>query len=209
LVNTLKNNDNKVKTVVSASAIGWYGPDLITGKYFVETDAADKSFLGETCRLWEASIESVQQLGKRLVKLRTGIVLSNNGGAFVEFKKSLKFGVASILGNGKQIISWIHIDDLCKLYINAIENENLNGSYNAVSPEPVSNKELIVKLAKKMKGNFYIPLHVPEFMLKLILGEQSIEVLKSTTVSCEKIKQAGFSFLYPSLDVALIELCKK
>lgn len=208
LVTALKNNQNKVKTVVSASAIGWYGPDIIPGKKFVETDPADKSFLGETCRLWEQSIEPVTQLGKRLVKLRTGIVLSNDGGAFPEFKKSLKFGIASILGNGKQIISWIHIDDLCRLYIDAIENNELNGTYNAATPQPVSNKELTLMTARKLKS-FFIPLHVPSFALKIILGEQSIEVLKSATVSCEKIKQTGFSFLYPLLDAALSELCKK
>jgi uncharacterized protein (TIGR01777 family) len=209
IFNTLKNNSNSVKTIVSASAIGWYGPDIITGKYFVETDEADKSFLGETCRLWEANIEPVEQLGKRLVKLRTGIVFSNDGGDFVEFKKSLQFGVAAILGNGKQIISWIHIDDLCKLYINAIENEKLSGSYNAVAPEPIANKQLIVEIAKKIKGKFFIPAHVPEFVLKIILGEQSIEVLKSTTVSCEKIRQTGFSFLYPTVEMALTQLCDK
>ena len=209
IFNTLKNNSNSVKTIVSASAIGWYGPDIIADKSFVETDEADKSFLGETCRLWEASIEPVEQLGKRLVKLRTGIVFSNDGGAFVEFKKPLQFGVAAILGNGKQIISWIHIDDLCKLYINAIENEKLSGSYNAVAPQPIANKQLIVEIAKKIKGKFFIPAHVPEFVLKIILGEQSIEVLKSTTVSCEKIKQTGFSFLYPTVETALDQLCNK
>jgi uncharacterized protein (TIGR01777 family) len=209
IFNTLKNNSNSVKTIVSASAIGWYGPDIVAGKYFVETDSADKSFLGETCRLWEASIEPVEQVGKRLVKLRTGIVFSNEGGAFVEFKKPLQFGVAAILGNGKQIISWIHIDDLCKLYINAIENEKLSGSYNAVAPQPVANKQLIVEIAKKIKGKFFIPAHVPEFVLKIILGEQSIEVLKSTTVSCEKIKQTGFAFLYPTVETALAQLCDK
>jgi len=205
LVDVLKNNPNNVQTVVSASAIGWYGPDIIPGKMFVETDPADKSFLGETCRLWEESIAPVSQLGKRLVKLRTGIVLSNDGGAFPEFKKSLKFGVASILGNGRQMISWIHIDDLCRLYIAAIENNDLNGSYNAVASQPVNNKELTLMAARKSKA-FFIPIHVPSFVLKIVLGEQSIEVLKSTTVSCEKIKQAGFQFLYPSIDSAISEL---
>ena len=209
LVTTLKNNSNSVKAIISASAIGWYGPDTIPGSYFNEDYKADKSFLGETCRLWEQSIEPIEQLGKRLVKLRTGIVLSNDGAAFVEFKKSLQFGVAAILGSGKQMISWIHIDELCKLYIAAIENENLRGSYNAVTPEPVSNKQLITALAKKIKGRFFIPIHVPAFMLKIILGKQSIEVLKSTTVSCNKIRQTGFVFLYPTLESALTELCKK
>jgi uncharacterized protein (TIGR01777 family) len=209
LFNTLKNNSNKVRSIASASAIGWYGKDIFPNKKFTENDPADKSFLGETCRLWEANIEPVQQLDIRLVKLRTGIVLSNDGGAFAEFKKSLKFNLAAILGNGKQIISWIHIDDLCRLYIDAIENENLSGSYNVVTPEPVSNEQLITRLAQKIKGKFFVKVHVPTFVLKLILGEQSIEVLKSTTVSCNKIQQEGFRFLYPTVEAALEQLCNK
>ena len=212
LINALQKNTNNVKAFISASAIGWYGGDtkaLLHKNGFIETDPADKNFLGETCRLWEESIESITKLNKRLVKLRTGIVLSNDGGAFTEFKRSLRFGIAAILGSGKQMISWIHIDDLCRMYIYAIENENLSENYNAVAPSPVNNKTLILKLAKKMRGQFYIPIHVPQFLLKLILGQRSIEILKSATVSCEKIKATGFTFLYPSIDAALKELSKK
>lgn len=212
LINALQKNTNNVKAFISASAIGWYGGDtkaLLHKNGFIETDPADKNFLGETCRLWEESIEPVTKLNKRLVKLRTGIVLSNDGGAFTEFKRSLRFGIAAILGSGKQMISWIHIDDLCRMYIYAIENENLSENYNAVAPSPVNNKTLILKLAKKMRGQFYIPIHIPQFLLKLILGQRSIEILKSATVSCEKVKATGFTFLYPSIDAALKELSKK
>ena len=210
LITTLKNNSNKVKTIVSASAIGWYGEDAVKdGKVFVETDAAATGFLGETCRLWEQSISQFEAPGKRLVKLRTGIVLSNNGGALAAFKKPIIFGVAGILGNGKQVVSWIHIDDLCRMYIVAIENDLLSGVYNAVAPEPVTNKTLTIELANTMKGKFYIPLHVPVFILKIMLGERSLEVLRSTTVSCTKIQQTGFTFLYPTIKTALKQLCSK
>lgn len=210
LITTLKNNSNKVKTIVSASAIGWYGEDAVKdGKVFVETDAAATGFLGETCRLWEQSISQFEAPGKRLVKLRTGIVLSNNGGALAAFKKPIIFGVAGILGNGKQVVSWIHIDDLCRMYIVAIENDLLSGVYNAVAPEPVTNKTLTIELANTMKGKFYIPLHVPVFILKIMLGERSLEVLRSTTVSCTKIQQTGFIFLYPTIKTALKQLCSK
>ena len=207
IINTLKNNHNKVTSVVSASAIGWYGEDIIKGKLFVETDAAANGFLGETCRLWEQSIQPVETLNKRLVILRTGIVLSNSGGALSEFKKPIGLGVAGIIGNGKQVVSWIHIDDLCRLYINAVKNEKLSGCYNAVAPEPVTNKTLTVVLAKKMNGKLFIPLKVPAFILKIMLGDRSIEVLKSTSVSCAKIKQTGFTFLFPTIDMALQQLC--
>ncbi len=210
LVKALKEIPNKVKAVISASAIGWYGPDetIPAAKPFVETDPADASFLGQTCMKWERSIEPVMQLGKRLVILRTGIVLSNEGGAYAEFKKPLKLGVAGILGNGRQMISWIHINDMAGLYLFAIENENLSGIYNAVAPQPVSNQQL-VETMKKERGGFGISMHVPAFVLKAALGEMSIEVLKSTTVSSKKTEAAGYSFIFPNIEVAVRNLNKK
>ena len=206
IVESLKTIPNKVKAVVSASAIGWYlipnpspqGGEGSGVRKFVETDPSANDFLGNTCKKWEESIDPVTQLGKRLVKLRIGIVLSKDGGAMKEFLKPLKFGVAAILGNGKQIISWIHIDDLVRMFIAAIENEQLTGVYNAVAPHPVSNKELTLALAKSRK-HFFIPVHVPSFLLKLMLGEMSIEVLKSSTVSCNKIQETGFQFNFPGI----------
>ena len=204
-VNEIPNN---IKAIVSASAIGWYGADLLipNPKPFVETDNADDSFLGETCRLWEQSFAPLTVMGKRLIILRTGIVLSNNGGALAEFKKPVKLGVAAILGNGKQVLSWIHIDDLCRIYADAIANENLRGVYNAVAPNPVDNKTLTLELAKQMKGKFFVSMHVPTIILKIMLGELSIEVLKSATVSATKIRNAGFQFLFPTIERALKDL---
>lgn len=204
IVDSLIKIPNKVKAVVSASAIGWYGadPTIPNPKPFAESDPADSSFLGETCKQWEESIEPVMLLGKRLVKLRTGIVLSEEGGALKEFIKPQRFGVAAILGNGKQIISWIHIDDLVQLFIVSIENETWNGTYNAVAPNPVSNKELTLQLAKS-RNKFFIPVHVPSFVLKLVLGEMSVEILKSATVSSQKIHEAGFQYSFAAINDAL------
>ena len=207
LVTALSTIPNKVKAVVSASAIGWYGPDTATSlqKGFNEDSPADNAFLGETCRLWEHSIEPVSSLGIRLVKLRIGIVISKMGGALPEFMKPLKWGIAAILGNGNQVISWIHHEDLCRMFVFALENELLKGSYNAVSSCPVSNKELTICLAKLIKGTYFIPINVPTFVLKLMLGEMSIEVLKSATVNNYKIKNAGFTFQFPQIEAALKE----
>ena len=208
LTKTLQEIPNKVKAVISASAIGWYGADPVipNPKPFTEDDPADSSFLGETCKQWEESTEPVTQLGKRSVKLRTGIVLSKQGGALKEFEKPLRFGIAAILGNGRQVYSWIHIDDLVRLYITAIEDDNMRGAYNAVTPKPVSNKELTLHLARTKKGSFFIPVYIPSFALKIALGEMSIEVLKSATVSCDKIHYSGFTFLYPTIEAALKNL---
>lgn len=206
LINTLREYTNKVKVVVSASAIGWYKP---TATIHTEEEAADDSFLGATCKLWEDSVQPFTALNKRLVTYRIGIVLSTNGGALAEFIKPIRLGIAAILGNGKQIVSWIHIDDLCNLFINAIENEHLAGTYNAVAPAPVSNKELTLLLAKKIKGKFFIPLHVPGFVLKIMMGDRSIEVLKSNEVSSNKIQQTGFKFLYNTCEEAVENLCQE
>lgn len=212
LIKALKEIPNGVKAVVSASAIGWYGPDKSGKKIshrFIESDSHDQSFPAEVCKWWEESIQPVTSLGIRLVKFRFGVVLGNNGGALAEFKKPVRFGIASILGGGSQVISWIHVDDLCRLITFAVENDKIEGVYNAVTPNPVTNKELILKLAKKMRGKSFIPIHVPGWVLRAILGEMSIEVLKSTTVSSEKIQQTGFQFLYPQIDAALNDLIKK
>jgi hypothetical protein len=211
LVKALKEIPNQVKSVISASAIGWYGADTAVSRKqgFTEEAPADTQFLGETCRLWEESIRPVEQMGIRLVKLRTGIVLGNEGGALAEFKKPLKAGIAAILGDGRQMVSWIQADDLCRMYLHALENEEIRGAYNAVAPHPVSNKQLTVTLAKQMRGNFYIPVHVPSFVLKIALGEMSIEVLKSATVSSRKIEATGFSFRYPTIEMALQQLFDK
>ncbi len=208
LVKTLQEMPNKVKAVISASAIGWYGTDPLVPNLrpFSEDNPSDRSFLGDTCRQWEKSSAPVTKLGKRLVTLRTGIVLAKEGGALEEFKKPLKFGIAAILGSGRQVISWIHIDDLVRLYVAAIEDENLRGVYNAVAPKPVSNEDLTLQLASIKKGIFFIPVHVPAFVLKLVIGEMSIEVLKSATVSCDKIHYSGFTFLYPAIEAALKNL---
>jgi uncharacterized protein (TIGR01777 family) len=144
-----------------------------------------------------------------LIKFRIGPVLSTDGGAYVEFKNPLRFGVAGIIGNGKQIMSWIHIDDLVRAILYGMENEKMDGVYNAVAPKPASNKELILKIAEKLEGKGFIPVHVPSFALKIVFGEMINEILKSTTVSSEKIQQSGFIFQYPDLKSAINQLASQ
>jgi uncharacterized protein len=209
LVKALSENQHQVKIFIAASAIGWYGPDtessLVNG--FVETDSSDNSYLGNTCQLWEQSTSAIATMGIRLVTLRIGIVFNKKGGALAEFIKPAKFGLATILGTGKQIVSWIHQQDLCRLIQYAIETPSLVGIYNAVAPEPISNKKLVLAIAKKTYP-IYLPVYVPSFALKIILGEMSIEVLKSAKVSAQKIKAARFVFDFPTVEEALTDLLK-
>jgi len=206
LFNTLQQHPNKVGKFISASATGYYGENKGDATPFTETDALATDFLGSTCQAWENSVLQVQQLGKDVVIFRTGIALNPNGGAMKEFYKPLRFGIAAILGSGEQWVSWIHLHDLVRLYFNAIVNPQLTGIFNAVAPQPVRNKELIMTMAKAAKGNSFITIHVPAFILKLIMGEMSTEVLKSTKVSSGKIQGMGFQFSYPDIGKAMEQL---
>lgn len=205
IVKALQEIPNHVRTVASASAIGWYGPDTEQSRQhgFTEEAPADDHFLGETCRLWEESIRPVELLGKKLVIFRSGIVLSPHGGALEAFRKPLRTGIAAILGNGRQVISWIHIDDLCQMYITALDNNAWHGVYNAVAPHPITNRELTLTLARKIRGRYFLPVHIPAFLLKIVMGEMSVEVLKSTTVSSGKIQSSGFEFTCSNISEAL------
>jgi uncharacterized protein (TIGR01777 family) len=208
IIKALQETPNHVSAVVSASAIGYYGPDKGSHKGFIEDAPHHRDFLGDTVSDWEASISPVTQMGKRLVIFRTGIVLSTEGGAFKEFKKPLQFGVASIPGSGQQVVSWIHIDDMVRLYVAALEDESWKGTYNAVVPVPVTNKDLVLSMARQ-NNKVFVPMHVPSFVLKTLLGEMSVEVLKSSTVSASKLEQKGFLFLFPTIDKAVASLLKK
>jgi len=136
-------------------------------------------------------------------------VLSGEGGALPSFRRPIRAGIAAVLGSGKQVISWIHIEDLCRIYLAVIQDEALRGIYNAVAPIPVTNKEFTRTLARIMKGNFFLTIHVPVFLLKLLLGEMSIEVLKSASVSVDKLKKTGFQFIFPGVNSALEDLAGK
>ncbi|MGF6846210.1 uncharacterized protein (TIGR01777 family) [Chitinophaga sp. W3I9] len=200
----LKNFPNKVKKVISASATGYYGD--FTDHIFTETDPPATDYLATTTHAWEQSISKVTTLDKKLVIFRTGIVLSPDGGALKEFYKPLRFGFATILGSGEQFVPWIHIHDIVRLYFNAIVNDRLEGVYNAVAPNPVTNRELILSMARMAKGRSFMTTYVPAFALKLALGEMSVEVLKSVKASADKIQRTGFQYSYPTINDAMEQL---
>ena len=189
------------KALITASAIGFYGSDNHYSESFSETSSPSTDFLGETCRQWEASSEKLSA-DKRRVVLRFGIVLGKGSGAFPQLANPMSYGIAPILGSGGQVVSWIEIHDLARLILYAIEHTGLNGIYNAVAPGHVSHRQLMHTIAE-VKGGIKIPLHVPSALLKILLGEMSTEVLKSCTVSAEKILNAGFVFDHPDIDSAV------
>ncbi|WP_312333338.1 TIGR01777 family oxidoreductase [Sphingobacterium sp.] len=202
LYQSLKQIPNQVKAVLSASAIGWYGADdQYQKRPFEEGDPQGGNFLSWVCNLWEGSVKPIETLGKRLVIFRFGVVLSNDQGLLKEISRFLPFRSIPILGSGKQMLSWIHIDDLCRMLLFGLQNNNVAGIYNACSSEPLSLSEFSRRIAKHKYGPFYIPLPVPSFLIKFLLGKKGQEmVLNGTWVSNKKIVNEKFPFRYPLLD---------
>lgn len=204
LADTLKNTTHSVKAFVAASAIGYYGLD--TGATRITEDApAGSDFLAQVTKAWEQTVEEVAQQGIRTVKLRIGIVLSTQGGALPKLMQPVKFGAGAALGSGKQYMSWIHINDLAKMFLFALENEDLQGAYNAVGTQAISNAEMTQAIAKVLGRPLFLP-NVPTFALKLVLGEMAEMVTGGNNVASEKIQKAGFQFEFTEIQAALKDL---
>lgn len=200
LHDTLKNNTNTVKRIVSASAIGFY-PSSETKKYTEDHTLVSTSFLGQVVNDWEHAVNSFKNLDIKVTKVRIGLVFSKKGGAFPEIAKPIKYGAGAIMGNGKQWMSWIHNTDLADLFLHVLEH-NLNGVYNAVAPNPVTNKTLSIATAKKLNKPLLLP-NIPKFAMKLALGDMHILLFESQNVSNKKIVDAGFKFKYNTLNDVL------
>lgn len=206
LYSEIKEKNKKLKAFISASAIGYYGT-ITSDKIFVETDSAANDFLGDTCKKWEQVTDTFKDLEIRTVNIRTGVVLTKKGGALSKMTTPFKVCIGSALGSGTQYLPWIHIDDLCNIYIKAIEDKQMEGAYNAVAPHHKTNKAFSQILAHVLKRPFWFP-NVPACVLKLIFGEMSEILLKGSRISAKKIKSAGYNFLFPDLESALIDLVK-
>lgn len=205
LASEINKRGNQIKTFVGASAVGFYGA-ITNEKVYTETDAACDDFMGDTCKQWEASYNDINK-NTRLNIIRIGVVLSKDGGALPKISKTIKMGIGSALGSGKQYMPWIHIDDLVNLFYEAITNENMHGIYNGVAPMHINNKELSKAIALTLHKPFFLP-SVPKFILKLILGEMAVIVLEGVKVSSENTKGIPFNFKYPELKGALEDLLK-
>jgi uncharacterized protein (TIGR01777 family) len=198
---TLDLRNSRLKAFISASAIGYYGART-TGDICRETDPPASDFLGETCRKWEQAADRFDGTGIRTVKIRTGVVLADKGGALKKMDWLFRIGVGSAIGSGRQYMPWIHIDDLCQIYIMAMEQEEMHGAYNAVAPEHVTNRTFSKELARVLRRPFWFP-RIPAVIMKLFFGEKSVILLTGNRVASEKISDAGYVFLYPRLTDAL------
>lgn len=193
---------NKKPDIIMASAIGYYGYDQ-PAKVFQEDDSSGKGFLAEVCIQHEALAKELFS-NNRLVILRTGVVLNKEAGFYKEVARSLKFRVAVIFGKGQQIVSWIHVDDLCNAYQFATENNQLSGIFNACAPHPASLKEITLAMAQSRCGKPFLTFRIPPVLLKAGLGQLAEEALLGTAdVSAQKLMDTGFSFQYPNLDDAI------
>lgn len=196
--------EEQIKPVafVSASGISYYGHD--TGdRRNTEATPAGNDFLSHVSVEWEKGADEIDALGVRTVKLRTGVVISKNGGAIPKMALPARFGVGAPLGPGNQWISWIHLDDMCRLYIEALENESWQGAYNAVAAPPVTNEGLTKAICKVLRRPQWLP-NVPSFALKLAFGEMSAVVLGGNYVVNERIaNETGFEYRYGDLERAL------
>ncbi len=205
LVNALKNTKHTIKQIVSASAIGVY-PDSLTNYYDETFKTSNTSFLSEVVNVWESEVDVFLQLNIIVSKVRIGLVLSNKGGALLEMVKPMKFGFGSAFGSGKQWQSWVHINDLAKLFLYVL-NHKLEGVYNAVAPNPVSNQELTKTIATVLNKPLFLP-NIPKFFMKLVLGDMHTLLFESQRVSSKKIEDAGCHFKYHHLQPALEDLLK-
>ena len=207
IVNTLNNLPNRVISFVSASGIGYYGAD--TGdEHIAEQHTAGNDFVADCCFQWEAAADEIQALGIKTIKLRTGIVLSEKGGALPRIIQPVRWGVGAALGTGKQWQSWIHLDDLCEMYIKSLTDNQMLGAYNAVAPNPVTNHDLTKISAQVLERPFWMP-NVPAFALKLVFGEMANVVLGGNYVLNQRIKQeTDFEYKFVEVRKALEDLLK-
>lgn len=199
----LKDRPNKVNSIISAAAIGYYGNR--GDEWLTEESGPGTGFMPECCVAWEKAVDEGRALGLRIVKMRTGVVLDKAGGALPQMARPVKLFAGAGLGSSRQWVPWIHWEDAADMYLAAIENINLAGVYNMVAPEPATNRQLMKAIARRLKRPLWF-FNVPSFVFRMLLGEMSIMILGSTRVSAQKIEAEGFKFKFPKLAEALKDI---
>lgn len=186
---------------ITASGISIYGSKT-TEKIYSENDPAGDDFLAETSRLWESAADLFAADGVRVVKIRTAVVLASSGSALSKMTLPAKAGLIVRLGPGNQYFPWIHIDDLCQIYLKAVSDSTMNGPYNASAPDHITHDMLMNEVARKKRLPVFLP-RVPAWLLRVILGEMSVVLTGGSRISSERVRAAGFRFRYPYLVSAL------
>lgn len=201
LYSVLKKHYKKLDAFVSASAVGIYG--AVNGEEICTEDMKPANdFLGYTCQKWEDSIDFIENLNIRTVKIRTGLVLGKNDGFLKKLIPLFKYRLGSALGSGKQYMPWIHVDDLCAIYLQAISDASMEGPYNAAICDNTTNTVFSKTLARVFGYSIWLP-NVPAFVLKLVMGEMAKIVLTGRRVSSDKMEQTGFKFKFNNLEEAV------
>ena len=204
LYQSLKAIPNEVHTFVGASAIGYYGFNL-SDDLLNEDSMPGRDFLSTVVVAWEQKLEQLTHLKKRLAKIRIGIVLSEQGGALAEMSRPVRLGIGAPLGTGKQMVSWIHIEDLCRLFIKVIEDPNMHGAYNGVAPRAVTNAALTKAIARTLHRPLWLP-PIPGFVLHLLIGEMADLIVQGSNISATRTLQSGFQFEFTDVNKAVEDL---
>jgi|688.fasta_scaffold98579_3 uncharacterized protein (TIGR01777 family) len=199
----IKYNPNGIKKLVSTSAIGVYGNH--TAKNATENTPPGNTFLAKVCTDWEKEAIALRQYGVPVSIIRTGVVLAKEGGFIPKIAAPIKLFAGTALGTGNQYLSWVHIEDLCNMYLYLIRNENLNGEYNGVSLEPVTHNHVTRQMAERLHRPLIIP-NAPVFVLKLLFGEMHTMLIASQHISGKKWVNEKFTFKYPDIASALANL---
>lgn len=197
---------SNIRTFVSASAIGIY-PNSLSDYYTEEEQRIDDSFLGDVVSVWEKEIDKLEAFNFNLAKIRIGLVMSGEGGALPQMVKPIRYGVGAAFGSGSQWQSWIHRNDLARMFLFVAEY-GLQGVFNGVGPNPVSNIKLVKEIARVLNRPLFLP-NIPKVVMKTILGEMSYLLFASQRVSSKKIEEEGFIFNYPNIGSTLEDIYKK
>lgn len=199
LLTKIRRYNLNISTYITASAIGAYGA-VTQEKVYSEEDAFAKDFLGGVCKRWEAVADEFHDLGIRVVKVRTSLVLAHSCAILEKLKPTLKYRFLPVFGTGNQYMPWIDIDDLCKFYCMAVANRNINGAYNVASPEQIRNVDFIKALAKAQKNKIYL-IKISSYFLNKLLGEMSQIVINGSQVSIDKLLETGFKHDNPKFNI--------
>lgn len=202
---TISGQQHQIRTFISASGIDYYGAKDTGAPYQESSPPGGETFMSQVAIAWEKEADAFSEMGMRVVKIRTGVALSRESVALRKIALPVKLFVGAPLGTGNQYFNWIHLEDLCGIYLKAIEDLSMRGAYNAVAPDPVTNRELTKTIADVLGRTLWLPA-VPGFVVRLIAGEVAEVVLTGGEVAADKIRQEGFVFRFDTLRSALTDI---